>query len=125
MPAALFESTNRRVCAVAALQPDKPFDPGGQGGENGGTGHLPMSLAISYATARQAAYSQEMESRTELVSHANMPVVGKHAYILAELGKTVEVNPYTPDYKSMSVPLVDAAVQYDCPYDGSLCAGAT
>jgi hypothetical protein len=47
-----------------------------------------------------------------------MPVVGRHAYILAETGKTVEVSPYTPDYKAMQVPLVDAAVRYDCPFAG-------
>ena len=60
------------------------------------------------------------ESRTDLDTHANMPVVGSGAYILAELNKTVEVSPYTPDYKPMSVPLVDAAVRYDCPYDGKV-----
>lgn len=57
-------------------------------------------------------------SRTELDSHANMPVVGKNAYILAETGKEVEVSPFTPDYKAIQAPLVDAAIQYDCPYEG-------
>ena len=60
------------------------------------------------------------ESRTDLDSHANMPVVGKEAYVLAWLDKSVEVSPYTPDYKPMSIPLVDAAVRYDCPYDGKV-----
>ena len=36
-----------------------------------------------------------VESRTELDSHANMPVVGKHAYIIAETGKKVDVSPFT------------------------------
>ena len=31
-------------------------------------------------------------SRTELDSHANIPVVGRHAYIIAEVGKNVEVS---------------------------------
>jgi len=39
-------------------------------------------------------------------------------YILTELGKTVDVSPFTPDYWTMEVQMVDAAVQYDCPYDG-------
>ena len=59
-----------------------------------------------------------VESRTELDSHANMPVVGKHAYIIAETGKKVDVSPFTPDYKPLTVPLVDATVKYDNPYDG-------
>ena len=57
-------------------------------------------------------------ARTELDSHANMPVVGRNAYVLAETGKTVDVSPFTPDYKAMEVSMVDAAVRYDNPYDG-------
>ena len=58
------------------------------------------------------------ESRTELDSHANMAVIGKHSYILAETGKMVEVNPFTPNYKPMEAPIVDSASQYDSPYHG-------
>ena len=36
------------------------------------------------------------------------------------MGRTAEVNPFTPDYKSMQVPIIDAAVQYECPYSGML-----
>jgi hypothetical protein len=57
--------------------------------------------------------------RTELDSHANMPVVGRHGtYIISDTGRIADVNPFTPDYDSMQVPIVDAAVQYDCAYDG-------
>ena len=35
-----------------------------------------------------------VESCMELDSHANMPVVGKHAYIIAETGKKVDVSPF-------------------------------
>ena len=59
-----------------------------------------------------------VESHTELDSHANMPVVGKHAYIIAETGKMMDVSPFTPDYKPLTVPLVDATVKYDNPYIG-------
>lgn len=58
--------------------------------------------------------------RTDLDSHANMPVVGKQALILATSGETCEVSPYSPDYKPKSVPLVDAVIQYDNPIDGSV-----
>ena len=59
-------------------------------------------------------------SRTELDSHANMPVIGRNAYILSKIGKTVDVAPFTPDYKPISVELVDAALKYECPYSGNI-----
>ena len=39
---------------------------------------------------------EEMDesSRTELDSHANMPVIGKNAYILSIIGETVDVAPF-------------------------------
>ena len=45
-------------------------------------------------------------------------LVGKHAYIIAETGKKVDASPFTPDYKPLMVPLVDATVRYDNPYNG-------
>jgi hypothetical protein len=62
----------------------------------------------------------EIESLTDLDSHANMPVVGSEAYILADLGKTLDVYPYTPDYKPLQVQWVDAAVRYESPFDGKV-----
>ena len=59
-----------------------------------------------------------VDSRRELDIHANMPVVGNHAYIIAETGKKVYVSPFTPDYKPLTVPLVDAMIKYDNPYNG-------
>ena len=58
-----------------------------------------------------------VESHTEHDSHAIMTVVGKHAYIIADTGKKVDVSPFTPDYKPLTVPLVDATVRYDNPYN--------
>ena len=58
------------------------------------------------------------ESRTELNSHANMVVVGRNTLILAEHGKTVDVSPFTPDYKPTEYQLVDAAIQYDDLFNG-------
>ena len=59
-------------------------------------------------------------SRTELDSDANMPVIGRNAYILPKIGETVDVAPFTPDYKPISVELVDAALKYECPYSGEV-----
>ena len=59
-------------------------------------------------------------SRTELDSHTNMPVIGRNAYILSKFGETVDVAPFTPDYKPISVELVDAALKYECPYSGEV-----
>ena len=47
-----------------------------------------------------------------------MPVVGRNCYILSESGKYVNVSPFTPEYKALRAPMVDAAIQYDSPYDG-------
>ena len=47
-----------------------------------------------------------------------MAVIGKHAYILAETGKMVEVNLFTPTYEPIKAPIVDAALYYDSPCDG-------
>ena len=59
------------------------------------------------------------ESRTELDSHANMAVVGKHAHVISDTGQVADVNPFTPDYQSMAVRIVDAAVKYECPFTGN------
>jgi hypothetical protein len=53
------------------------------------------------------------ESRTDLDSHATMPVVGSGAQFLADHNRTCEVSPYSPDYEPMEAPLVNAAVRYD------------
>ena len=61
------------------------------------------------------------DSRTDMDAHANMPVIGRNACTLAEMGKTVEVRPFSPDCPAMVVPIVDAALQHDCPCDGKNC----
>ena len=70
------------------------------------------------ASEETRANEMNVESCMELDSHMNMPVVGKHAYIIAETGKKVDVSPFTPDYQPLMVPLVDAMVRYDNPYNG-------
>ena len=57
-------------------------------------------------------------SRIELDSHANIPVVGSEDYIIDRTGKQASVYPYSPEYDPLSVPIVDAAVLYECPFTG-------
>ena len=64
------------------------------------------------------ANEMNVESHMVLDSHANMPVVGKHAYIIAKTGRKVDVSPFMPDYQPLTVLLVDATVSYDNPYNG-------
>ena len=40
--------------------------------------------------------------------------------ILSKIGETVDVAPFTPDYKPIGVELVDAALKYECPYSGKI-----
>lgn len=55
--------------------------------------------------------------RTELDSHANMCVLGQHAYIFEHTGRTCNVDPFDPSMGSQpNIPLVDGAVAYECPY---------
>ena len=57
--------------------------------------------------------SVDSNSNTELDSHANMVVLGKHAFILNSSGKTAQVSPFTPEYDNMKeVPIVDAVVAW-------------
>ena len=102
--------------AVSALEPDanRRWDPGGAHET------IPLIATNLYAILSSADSRSENDesSRTELDSHANMGVVGRHAYVLAYVGKDVEVRPYSPDYEPIRKPLVDAAIQYDDPYTG-------
>eukprot|EP00957_Ditylum_brightwellii_P173114 13179253-Ditylum_brightwellii.AAC.1 len=47
-----------------------------------------------------------------------MPVVGKYVLILSHTDRVADVNPFTPDYKSMCIPIVHAALKYKCQYTG-------
>ena len=117
------------------LQPDhfsETWDPGGKLGDEQVQISSYVQRTISSAYVGAAIINDDvMEdgvpdgsimannvSRTELDSHANMPVVGKNCYVLAETGKSADVSPYTPDYDAMKVPIVDAAVRYDCKFTG-------
>ena len=66
----------------------------------------------------EAETETDGESRMELDSHANMPVVRREALVVEQSGKMVEVSPFTPDYKPIKVEVVNAVIQYDSPLDG-------
>ena len=61
--------------------------------------------------------SRKEDPRVELDSHANMVVVGSHSFVFESSGKTCNVRPFMPSLGTASnVPIVDAAVAFDCPY---------
>ena len=49
-----------------------------------------------------------------------MPVIGMNAYILSTICETVDVARFTPDYKPITVELLDATLKYECPYSGEI-----
>ena len=57
--------------------------------------------------------------KTELDSHANMVVIDAQGTIIQQTGRYADVNAFSSDVGTMSrVPIVDAAVAYDCPFSG-------
>jgi hypothetical protein len=81
--------------------------------------HLHKTLGASVGTSDGASMDTEggEEARTELDSHANMCVIGRHAVILNRSGRHAEVNTFSPNIESLhKVSIVDAAIAYDCPY---------
>ena len=57
------------------------------------------------------------DPRTELDTHVNMCVLGRHAYIFETTGKTCDVSPFMDELGiTKDVPIVDGAIAYDCPY---------
>lgn len=63
--------------------------------------------------------SSSTECRTELDSHADSPVLGKHASILFQTDKTISVAPFSDSLGILpEVPVAHGAVAYDCPYSG-------
>ena len=61
---------------------------------------------------------KDLTSRTELDSHANMVVLGSECFVFDNiLNQTCEVEPFDPTIGTAKrVPIVDAALAYDCQY---------
>ena len=60
----------------------------------------------------------DTKSTTELDLHANMVVMGKHCEILEDMGKVIDVTPFTPDYKPKTTIIVDTVIKYVSEYNG-------
>ena len=72
-------------------------------------------------TASSSSSGEDFEhiSATELDSHADSPVVGKYCHIIENKGKTAKVSGFTSDLgKPLTVPIVTAAIAYDCEFTG-------
>ena len=103
---------------------NKVWDPGGgQAPERVSarvTDDLHSLLVAAQVSVLDDAEDDESNSvsRTELDSHANMPVVGRNSFLISDTGRIADVSAFSPDIASMKIPIVDAAIRYDCPYDG-------
>ena len=54
---------------------------------------------------------------SQLDSHANMCVMGKHCHIISDSGLTADVSPFSDEVGSMlKVPIVDTLIVFECPY---------
>ena len=76
---------------------------------------------LSYISSIASGENLVAQSSTALDSHADSPVVGKHCVILEESQprRTAKVSGFTSELgKPMVVPIVTAAVSYDCEYTG-------
>src|SRR5210317_1924766 len=102
------------------LQPDLPWDTGPPDLDE--NTKMIGVLTPFYSMAVCALESNDMMdidnevARCELDTHANLPVIGGHAYVLAYTGRTASVSPYSPDYKAKQIPIVDAALLYHNKY---------
>jgi len=78
--------------------------------------HLSSVLLASSQVNNSTTLTDNTTNRTELDSHANMVVLGAPSTVLNTTGKTVSVNPFSPDFSPLEVPLVDGATLYECPH---------
>lgn len=87
-------------------------------------GHTPnnhICNVIANVTMDNNNSTSNNTSRTELDSHANMPVVGRHCYVINKTG-SADVSPFSLDYEPLEgIPMVDAVLMYVCPYSGEEC----
>ena len=69
-------------------------------------------------------HTADFETRTELDSHANMVVLGKHCRLDDDVippgepgSRYATVNAFSPDHQSLEMNVVDASIAYRCPQD--------
>jgi hypothetical protein len=66
--------------------------------------HISALIVASITDDEDNNEDMQLDSRTDLDSHANMFVASKHAYILADSGKTATVRAFSPVIGSSTVP---------------------
>ena len=78
--------------------------------------HLGEKIMASISAS--VGTTMEMDgSRTDLDSHANMCLIGRNSIIVNYSGRYADVNAFSPDIDTLQrIPIVDAAIAYDCPY---------
>ena len=47
-----------------------------------------------------------------------MVVLGRNCHVVNYSGKIEDVHPFSPEYQSLQVPIVDSVTQCDDPYSG-------
>ena len=73
------------------------------------------SNALKSKIASLTEGGDDLKGRTELDSHANMVVVGKHCWIISRSKQSVDVSAFADDVEGLKdVPIVDALLSYDC-----------
>jgi hypothetical protein len=79
--------------------------------------HMISALIVaSIADDEDEEEAMELDSRTDLDSPANMFVASKHAYILADSGKTATVRAFSPVIVQIETWIVDCV----CPYTNKM-----
>ena len=81
--------------------------------------YVKFRIAAAIAQIGNASVNSYLlgNGRTELDSHANMCVLGKHCYLLTELSaaRTVNVGAFSDSAGGLNnVPIVDAMLAYNC-----------
>ena len=113
------------MAQLASLQSGKTWDRGGaRRGQVTITDQLYAVIAANetrpskeYVDATDGVTPKK--GRNDIDSHANVPVVGSKAVVLSGTGKIVEVSAYLPDLPKKQIPLVDAAILYECEVTGA------
>ena len=75
-------------------------------------------MATISAASQMASEYWEIDSKSELDSHANMVVLGRSCCVFKWSGKSCNVKPFDSGLGTLkNIPIVDTALAYDCPYD--------
>jgi hypothetical protein len=82
--------------------------------------HISALIVASITDDEDDNEDMQLDSRTDLDSHANMFVASKPAYILADSGKTATVQAFSPVIIPIETRIVDCAFLYEYPYTNKM-----